>query len=63
MKKNYKIWMLGVGLGVALISLAVLVGGGVEISTSLPITKLKGLEQRLSELPRVGQALLHLIHR
>jgi hypothetical protein len=62
MKKNYKIWMLGVGLGVALISLAVLVGG-VEISASLPITKLRGLEQRLSELPRIGQALLHLIHR
>ncbi len=63
MKKNYKIWMLGVGLGVALISLAILVGGGVEISTSLPITKLRSLEQRLSELPRIGQVLLHLIHR
>ncbi len=63
MKKANKNWMLGVGLGVAFISLAILAGGNLQISTSLPLSKLKGLEQRLQELPKIGQTLLHLLHR
>jgi hypothetical protein len=58
-----KNWMLGLGLGVALISLTILAGGSMEISTSLPLTKLKHLEQRLHELPKIGQTLLNLLHR
>ncbi|MBI3218447.1 MAG: hypothetical protein HYZ44_02950 [Bacteroidetes bacterium] len=62
MKIN-KNWMLGLGLGVAMISLTILVGGSMDISASLPLAKLKGLEQRLQELPKIGQTLLHLLHR
>ena len=55
--------MLGLGLGVALIGLTILVSGSMDISASLPLAKLKGVEQRLHELPKIGQTLLHLIHR
>ncbi|NOS90546.1 MAG: hypothetical protein HOP30_01360 [Cyclobacteriaceae bacterium] len=63
MKKVNKNWMLGLGLGVALISLTILASGNLQISASLPLSKLKNLEQRLHELPKIGQTLLHLIHR
>ncbi len=55
--------MLGVGLGVALISLTILAGGNLQISTSLPLSKLKSLEQRLLELPKISQTILQLLHR
>jgi hypothetical protein len=63
MKEINKNWMLGVGLGVALISLTVLAGASLKLSTSLPLAALKGLEQRLHELPKLGQTLLHHLHR
>lgn len=62
MKIN-KNWMLGLGLGVALIILTILAGGSMELATPPALSKLKNLEQRLQELPKIGQTLLHLLHR
>ncbi|MCE2996757.1 MAG: hypothetical protein ACK5RG_19935 [Cyclobacteriaceae bacterium] len=64
MKKTInKNWMLGLGLGVALISLTILAGGSMELATPPAFSKLKNFEQRLQELPKIGQTLLHLLHR
>lgn len=62
-KRVNKNWMLGVGLGVALISFTVLAGGSLKLPTSLDFATLKIVEQRLHEIPKLGQTVLHFTDR